>query len=87
MADADGLARVRLVDPATGTGSQITWDPASLPWLQLHTADVPAPEVSRAGLAVEPMTCPPDSFWSGVDLVVLGPGEEHAVSWTIGPVG
>ena len=87
VAGADGLARVRLVDPATGTGSQITWDPASLPWLQLHTADVPAPEVSRAGLAVEPMTCPPDSFPSGVDLVVLGPGEEHAVSWTIGPVG
>ena len=87
VAGADGLARVRLVDPATGTGSQITWDPVSLPWLQLHTADLPAPEVSRAGLAAEPMTCPPDSFRSGVDLVVLGPGEEHAVSWTIGPVG
>jgi len=47
---------------------------------------VPAPEVSRAGLAVEPMTCPPDSFSSGVDLLELGPGEEHAVSWTVGPV-
>ena len=87
LTGADGLARVRLVDPATGTGSQITWDPASLPWLQLHTADVPAPEVSRAGLAVEPMTCPPDSFSSGVDLLELGRGAEHAVSWTVGPVG
>jgi len=87
VADDDGLARVRLVDPATGSGSQITWDPASLPWLQLHTADLPAPETSRAALAVEPMTCPPDSFSSGVDLVVLEPGQEHTVAWTIGPVG
>jgi aldose 1-epimerase len=87
VADDDGWARCRLVDPATGTGSQLTWDPEPLPWLQLHTADVPAPETTRAALAVEPMTCPPDSFRSGVDLVVLGPAEEHSVSWTIGPVG
>jgi len=87
VADADGRVRVRLVDPSTGTGAQITWDPASLPWLQLHTADLPAPQTSRAGLAVEPMTCPPDAFGSGVDLVVLGPGQEHTVAWTIGPVG
>jgi len=87
LADPDGLARVSLVDPATGLGSQVTWDPAGLPWLQLHTADVPAPEASRAGMAVEPMTCPPDAFRSGVDLVVLEPGAEHTVGWTIGPVG
>ena len=87
VADADGSARVRLVDPATGTGAQVTWDPVELPWLQLHTADVPPPETTRAGLAVEPMSCPPDAFRSGVDLVVLGPGDEHSVGWTIAPVG
>ena len=87
VADGDGRARVRLVDAATGIGAELTWDPAELPWLQLHTADVPAPEANRAGLAVEPMTCPPDSFRSGVDLVALGPGERHSVGWTIGPVG
>lgn len=83
--DDDGLVRVRLLDPVTGTGSQVTWDPSSLPWLQLHTADVPAPETTRAALAVEPMSCPPDAYTSGVDLVVLAPGEEHTVAWVIGP--
>ena len=78
---------MRLVDPATGTGVELTWDPADLPWLQLHTADVPPPETTRSGLAVEPMTCPPDSFRSGVDLVVVEPGQEHTVAWTIAPVG
>lgn len=87
VADQDGRTRVRLTDPASGRGSQVTWDAAALPWLQLHTADLAPPETSRAGLAVEPMTCPPDGFRSGVDLVVLEPGAEHAVTWTIGPVG
>ncbi len=84
---ADGLARVVLTDPGTGRGAQLTWDPALLPWLQLHTADLAPPETSRAGLAVEPMTAPPDSFRSGVDLVVLEPDDAHTVSWTIEPVG
>jgi aldose 1-epimerase len=29
------------------------------------------------------MTCPPDAFNSGVDLVTLDPGAEHAASWRI----
>jgi len=29
------------------------------------------------------MTCPPDAFNSGVDLVTLAPGEAHAASWRI----
>ncbi|KWX09966.1 galactose mutarotase, partial [Carbonactinospora thermoautotrophica] len=57
---------------------------AVLPWVQVHTADRPEPRFDRAGLAVEPMTCPPDAFNSGTDLVVLEPGAAHAASWTIG---
>lgn len=87
VADDDGLARVHLVEPDSGAGARITWDPASLPWLQLHTADLAPPETSRAGLAAEPMTCPPDAYGSGVDLVVLGPGERHSVWWRIGAIG
>jgi len=83
-ADDDARARVRVHD-GTGTGVQCTWDPASLPWLQVHTGDLPLePENHRRGLAVEPMTCPPDAFRSGEDLVVLRPGEEHTASWTVG---
>lgn len=82
--DPDGRARVTLTD-ATGGGVECTWDPEVLPWLQVHTGDLPAePEQTRRGLAVEPMTCPPDAFRSGEDLVVLDPGAEHHASWRIG---
>jgi aldose 1-epimerase len=81
-ADPDGLVRVRLVS-ASGRGVECAWDPAVLPWVQVHTADTPEAETDRTGLAVEPMTCAPDAFNSGQDLVVLEPGAEHVASWTL----
>ncbi len=78
---ADGRARVRLEAP-DGFAVEMTWGP-ELGWVQVHTADRPEPELDRAGLAVEPMTCPPDAFGTGEDLVVLEPGSEHTASWTI----
>lgn len=81
--DAAGLATVRLMDPADGTGTAMTWD-ETCPWVQIHTADLPKkPESTRLGLAVEPMTCPPEAFNSGEDLVVLEPGQTHRTGWTI----
>ena len=80
--EADGLVRAR-VRGADGSGTEVTWDPAELPWVQVHTADLPPPEQSRAGLAVEPMTCPPDAFNSGTDLRVLPPGGSTTAAWTI----
>lgn len=76
-----GLARLSLRDPA-GTGVGMSWD-ESCRWLQIHTADKPAPIPSRIGLAVEPMTCPPDAFNSGRDLIRLEPGATHTASWSI----
>ncbi|MEQ7739853.1 aldose epimerase, partial [Escherichia coli] len=35
------------------------------------------------GLAVEPMTCPPNAFNSGVDLIRLEPGGTCAATWSI----
>ena len=55
-------------------------------WVQIHTADRPEPEFNRSGLAVEPMSCPPDAFNSGTDVVVLAPGEHHEAEWTISAV-
>lgn len=78
--DENGLAAVRIHDPS-GTGVELEWD-AAWPWLQIHTADKPT-GLSRLGLAVEPMTCPPDAFNSGTDLIRLAPGESHEASWTI----
>ncbi len=76
-----GLARLDVRDPA-GTGVGMSWD-ESCPWLQIHTADKPAPIPSRIGLAVEPMTCPPDAFNSGTNLIRLEPGAEHTAQWSI----
>ena len=79
--DASGHTAVE-VRTADGSGVAITWD-AVCPWVQVHTADQPVAERSRLGLAVEPMTCPPDAFNSGTDLIVLEPGDSHTAGWTI----
>ncbi|HEV7183291.1 MAG: aldose 1-epimerase family protein [Actinomycetales bacterium] len=79
--DAAGAATVSVLAPG-GTGVEMTWD-ESCPWVQVHTADNADPAMNRIGLAVEPMTCPPDAFNSGVDLVVLQPGESTSAGWTI----
>lgn len=77
----DGGATVA-VRAADGRGAAITFD-RSCPWIQIHTADKPDPAVSRLGLAAEPMTCPPDAFNSGTDLIVLEPGGKHSAGWLI----
>lgn len=79
--DDDGTARMVVRDPS-GTGVGMSWD-RNCPWLQVHTADKPAPLPKRLGLAVEPMTCPPDAFNSGQDLVRLEPCAVHEASWSI----
>ena len=79
--DGDGQAHVAVRDPA-GTGVGMAWD-RSCAWLQLYTGDAEPPLPSRLGLAVEPMTCPPDAFNTGTDLVRLEPGDSHRVAWRI----
>ncbi len=83
---ADGECRVELRS-ADGSGTAMVWDPVALPWLQAHTGDRPEPELHRSGLAVEPMSCPPDAFNSGTDLVTLEPGRRYHVSWRICALG
>lgn len=82
---AAGVAEAR-VTTVDGTGVRMSWG-RELPWVQVHTGDRPEPENDRRGLAVEPMTCPPDAFTSGIDLVRLAPGESHEASWTISAIG
>lgn len=74
--DADGLARVELA------GIRL-WLDQGYPYLQLFTGDTIAPGRRRQGLAVEPMTCPPDAFRSGEGLIVLEPGQAVATTWGI----
>ncbi|MBG6215212.1 aldose 1-epimerase [Cryobacterium sp. CAN_C3] len=79
--DSSGSATLELRE-AGGHGVAMTFGP-ECPWLQVHTADLPAPGVTRIGLAVEPMSCPPDAFNSGIDLVSLAPGDTHEASWRV----
>jgi aldose 1-epimerase len=80
--DDSGTARVVARDREHGTGVGMAWD-HSCPWLQVHTADKEAPVPSRLGLAVEPMTCPPDAFNSGIDVIRLEPSASHGARWRI----
>ena len=66
----------------TGEGVRIYFDSASS-WIQIHTADRDGDNSGRSCLAVEPMSCPPDAFNSGTNLVMLSPGEEHLMNWRI----
>lgn len=89
LPDADGRVGARLLAPE-GTGVVMRWD-TSCPWVQIHTADLPAGPGTpghRAGLAVEPMTCAPDAFNAsryrhGTDLQVLDPGAGATAAWSI----
>jgi aldose 1-epimerase len=84
--DADGRWRVRLRHPASGRATTMWADAAVYPWLQVFTGDaLPEPVRRSSGVAVEPMTCPPDAFRSGQDLIVLASGQEFEGLWGISP--
>jgi aldose 1-epimerase len=79
----DGRARVLLDDPDGDAGLTL-WVDESYPWLMVFTGD-PLPDVARRGIAVEPMTCPPNAFRTGESLIRLEPGESTASTWGIEP--
>lgn len=82
--DDRGTATVRVRAPHA-EGVSMSWD-AACGWVQIHTADRPDAAESRLGLAVEPMTCAPDAFNSGLGLVRLAPGDSSVASWRIAAV-
>jgi aldose 1-epimerase len=76
--DETSLARVEL---GAGDARLALWLDEAYPYVMVFTGDLPA--VGRGGLAVEPMTCPPNAFRSGESLVTLEPGESHTAAWGI----
>jgi aldose 1-epimerase len=70
---ATAIASVR--DPASARVVRLTIG-EGFGWLQVFTADDHG-DRAREAVAVEPMSCPPDAFNSGTDLVWLAPGERH----------
>jgi aldose 1-epimerase len=73
LSTVDGSAAIRV------------WADSAFPWWQVFTGDTLPGERLRRSVAVEPMTCPPDAFRSGRDVVVLEPGATWAGTWGIQP--
>lgn len=67
---------VTVAHPGLGVASHLHADAR---WLQMYSGDF----IDRAGLAVEPMTCPPNALATGEDLIVLAPGESHVFSYRL----
>lgn len=72
----EGRWAARLAHPAGGLDVVLS---SAHRWVQVYSGE----EAGRAGIAVEPMTCPPDAFTSGEDLIVLEPGQQHTFGYRI----
>jgi aldose 1-epimerase len=73
--ERDGLARVHV-------GEVTLWQDEAFPFVMVYTADeVADPAQRRRSIAVEPMTCAPDAFNTGLGLRVLAPGERLTGRW------
>ena len=60
------------------------WADDRFPYAMVYSGDVVQPRGRRRrAIAIEPMSCPPNAFRSGEDIVRLAPGESWAGSWGI----
>lgn len=82
--DGDGRVRVKLGDAERVHGLSV-WLDESYPYVQVFSGDTLAPARRRRGLAIEPMTSPPNAFRSGEDLVVIEPQQVHTATWGVAP--
>jgi aldose 1-epimerase len=84
-AAADGVVRMELASAATGRRVTLWAEVSAFPYLMVFSGDTLAPGRRRRALAVEPMTCPPNAFRSGQELVILEPGQAWSGNWGITP--
>jgi aldose 1-epimerase len=76
--DGSGRAWARL----TGQAAEVAlWAGPGYRWLQVFTGDPLGPEQRRRAVAIEPMTCPPNAFVTGTDLLTLAPGAVVSHQW------
>ncbi|MEZ0091998.1 aldose 1-epimerase family protein [Streptacidiphilus sp. EB129] len=80
--DRDGRATVRLTSGDGGRGVEL-WVGPEIGWLQVYSGDGLPAAYRRAGVAVEPMSCPPNAFATGEDVLRLEPGQRVAHRWGI----
>ncbi len=82
--DEAGRAWARLT--SNGAGAAL-WADQGYRWLQVFTGDTLGGARRRRAVAIEPMTCPPNAFVTGTDLLVLEPGETVTHAWGIQATG
>jgi aldose 1-epimerase len=82
--DANGHAHVMLTNPETGRAVSV-WMDEQYKYVQVFSGDTLAPGRRRQGLAVEPLTCPPNAFQTGTDLIVLAPDQSISLEWGVRP--
>ena len=80
---SDGRSRARL-ESADGERGVEIWADEGFGYLQAYTGDTLEPASRRRqAVAIEPMTCPPNAFASGVDVIRLEPGTSWWGAWGI----
>jgi len=80
-----GTSSVSLVDQQ-GDGVRVMFS-AETSWVQVCISDRPGRVGHRAGLAVEPMTCPPNAFATSPEMYLVAPGETSTTWWRLEAVG
>ena len=78
--DGQGRAWARLASNGTEVA---LWAGPDYRWLQVFTGDTLGAAHRRRAVAIEPMTCPPNAFASGTDLIMLDPGASVTRTWGI----
>jgi len=78
--DEQGRAWARLASNGTEVA---LWAGPDYRWLQVFTGDTLDAAHRRRAVAIEPMTCPPNAFATGTDLIMLAPGDSVTRTWGI----
>jgi aldose 1-epimerase len=79
--DAQGLAWARLHAP--DGASRELWVDERYGYIEIYSGDTLAPDRRRRALGAEPMSCPPNAFASGEDVVRLEPGDAFRARWGV----
>ena len=59
------------------------WVDEAYPVIEIFTGDTLAADSRRRGLGTEPMTCPPNAFQTGLQVIRLEPGDTFSASWGV----
>lgn len=83
LRDERGRATTLLSDP-DGEHQVQLWVGEAYRHLMVYTGDqVHDPQRRRSAVAIEPMTCPPQAFRTGIDLIELEPEESWTGDWGV----